>query len=89
MAAIVIYGTGACPYCLRARRLLDGKGVKYTEIRVDLDPTRCREMEARAGRRSVPQIFIGDLHVGGCDDLYALERQGRLDELLSHPVPVK
>lgn len=62
--------------------------MKCTEVCVDLDPARRREMEARAGRRSVPQIFIGDLHVGGWDDLYVLERQGRLDELLSHPLPV-
>ena len=82
MAEIVIYGTQACPYCARARRLLDRKGVKYLEVRVDLDIARRHEMEVRAGRRSVPQIFIGDLHVGGFDDLSVLDQEGSLNALL-------
>ncbi|MDE2089082.1 MAG: glutaredoxin 3 [Gammaproteobacteria bacterium] len=82
MTEIVIYGTQTCPYCARARRLLDRKGVKYIEVRVYLDISRRREMETRAGRNSVPQIFIGDLHVGGFDDLSALDQEGNLDALL-------
>jgi glutaredoxin 3 len=82
MAHITIYSTGYCPYCIRAKALLDSKEVAYEEIRIDLQPMLKREMMARSGRQSVPQIFIDDLHVGGCDDLFALERQARLDPLL-------
>jgi glutaredoxin 3 len=82
MAHITIYSTGYCPYCIRAKALLDSKEVAYEEIRIDLQPLLKREMMARSGRQSVPQIFIDDLHVGGCDDLFALERQARLDPLL-------
>lgn len=89
MTEIVIYGTQTCPYCARARRLLERKGVKYIEIRVDLDAARRREMETRAGRNSVPQIFIGDLHVGGFDDLSVLDQEGNLDALLGLPVRSK
>ena len=89
MTEIVIYGTQTCPYCTRARRLLDRKGVKYIEVRVDLDTARRREMEARAGRNSVPQIFIGDLYVGGFDDLSALDQEGGLDALLGLPAQTK
>jgi glutaredoxin 3 len=79
---VVMYSTGFCPYCIRARLLLKHKGVAYEEIRVDQDPVRRREMERRSRRRTVPQIFIGEFHVGGYDDLAALERRGELDALL-------
>lgn len=81
---IVMYTTEVCPYCVRAKQLLQQKGVQgIEEIRVDLLPERQGEMVARSGRRTVPQIFIGDTHVGGCDDLYALDREGKLDPLLA------
>ena len=79
---IVIYTKLVCPYCVRAKQLLDRKKVTYEEIRVDLDPVRRDEMIERSQRQTVPQIFINDYHVGGCDDLYELDRQGKLDELL-------
>ncbi len=79
---VVMYTTGFCPYCIRARMLLKHKGVTYEEVRVDHDPVRRREMERRSRRRTVPQIFIGEVHVGGYDDLAALERRGELDALL-------
>jgi len=81
MAAITMYATGWCPYCARARALLEHKGATWTEIDTD-DPALRAEMIARTGRRTVPQIFIGDRHVGGCDDLYALDAAGELDPLL-------
>lgn len=78
-----MYSTAVCPYCVRAEALLTRKGVTVTEkIRVDLDPGRRDEMITRTGQRTVPQIFIGDYHVGGCDDLFALDRAGKLDPLL-------
>lgn len=81
--AIRMYATAVCPYCIRAEQLLQRKGVASLEkIRVDLDPARRDEMIELTGRRTVPQIFIGDYHVGGCDDLHALDREGRLDPLL-------
>jgi glutaredoxin 3 len=84
MPRIVMYATAVCPYCVRAEQLLRKKGVTEIEkIRVDLEPERRDEMMAKTGRRSVPQIFIGDFHVGGCDDLHDLDRQGRLDPLLA------
>ncbi|MBL8438503.1 MAG: glutaredoxin 3 [Zoogloeaceae bacterium] len=84
---ILMYATGVCPYCVRAESLLKRKGITAIEkVRIDLDPVRRDEMISRTGRRTVPQIFIGDHHVGGCDDLYALERAGKLDALLqTHP----
>jgi len=82
MKEIIIYTTATCPYCVNAKKLLEKKGAAYREIRVDLDPVLRDEMMARTARRTVPQIFIGELHVGGCDDLYALERDGKLDQLL-------
>ncbi len=85
MPTVVMYSTGFCPYCVRARMLLDRKRVIYTDIRVDLEPELRAEMIQRSGRTSVPQIFIDDFHVGGCDDMYALEQQGRLDPLLCMP----
>ena len=79
---VEVYATPFCPYCMRARDLLERKGVAYAEIRVDRDLEKRREMENRSKRRTVPQIFIGDYHVGGYDDLAALDRTGRLDALL-------
>jgi glutaredoxin 3 len=78
-----MYLTAACPFCQSAERLLAQKGVTDIErVRVDLEPARRGEMMDKSGRRTVPQIWIGERHVGGCDDLYALEREGRLDLLL-------
>ncbi len=82
MAKVIMYSTKFCPYCVRARMLLESKGVDYTDIRVDVERERYSEMIELAGRSSVPQIFIDDDHVGGCDDLYALENQGQLDQKL-------
>lgn len=84
MPAVVIYSSDYCPFCVRAKQLLSRKGVAFTEINVDGQPQLRAEMSRKAGRTSVPQIWIGDTHVGGCDDLYALERAGKLDVLLSH-----
>ena len=78
---VVIYSTGWCPYCSRAKELLESKGVAFEEIDVDARPEARAEMMTRSGRRSVPQIFIGATHVGGCDDLHELEASGRLDTL--------
>ncbi len=80
---IVMYTTRFCPYCVRARRLFDSKQVSYTDIGVDGQPELRAEMTARSGRYTVPQIWVGKHHVGGYDDLALLERQGRLDELLT------
>ena len=81
---VLMYATAACPYCIRAEQLLRAKGVQEIEkIRVDLDPSRRAEMMARTGRRTVPQIYIGTTHVGGCDDLHALNHAGKLDALLA------
>jgi glutaredoxin 3 len=86
MAKVVMYATGVCPYCLQAERLLRAKGVAEIEkIRVDLDPPRRDEMVQRTGRRTVPQIYVGERHVGGYDDLAALDRAGGLDALLAAP----
>ena len=83
MAKVIMYSTGVCPFCLMAERLLKSKGVADIEkIRVDLEPTRRTEMMERTGRRTVPQIYVGDTHVGGFDDLSALDRAGKLDPLL-------
>jgi glutaredoxin 3 len=84
MPKVVIYTTASCPYCIAAKRLLTQKGVTFEEIGVDGDAAGRSKMAERAGgRRTVPQIFIGETHVGGCDDLYALEEAGRLDGLLA------
>lgn len=81
---ITMYSTGVCPYCIQAERLLKAKGVTAIDkVRVDLEPARRDEMVARTGRRTVPQIFIGERHVGGFDDLAALDHAGRLDPLLA------
>jgi glutaredoxin 3 len=82
MAEIIIYSTLTCPYCVRAKSLLDAKQVTYHEIMIDNDPALREEMIAKSGRRTVPQIFINGEAVGGFDDLYALDKSGKLDELL-------
>ena len=81
-AKVVMYATAACPFCQSAERLLREKGAEIEKIRVDLQPERRAEMQQKSGRRTVPQIWIGERHVGGCDDLYALDRAGALDALL-------
>lgn len=85
MPKVEIYTWRFCPFCIRAKQLLDRKGVAYEEYLIDGDEDARDAMVARGsdGRRSVPQVFIDGAHVGGCDDLYALERQGRLDALLA------
>jgi glutaredoxin 3 len=84
-APVKMYGTGFCPFCQMAERLLRAKGVTVIEkIRVDLEPARRAEMIERTGRRTVPQIYVGSTHVGGYDDLAALEHAGKLDALLQN-----
>jgi glutaredoxin 3 len=84
MAKVLMYSTAVCPYCIQAERLLKAKGVaEIDKIRVDLQPEQRVEMMTRTGRRTVPQIYIGDTHVGGFDDLSALDRAGGLDALLA------
>lgn len=81
--AVLMYTTAVCPYCIRAKQLLAARGVSNVEeVRVDLDPDRRDEMMQKTKRRTVPQIFIGDTYVGGCDDLYALDSAGKLQPLL-------
>jgi len=81
---VLMYTTAICPYCIRAKQLLNARGVSaIEEIRVDLDPARRDEMMQKTGLRSVPQIFIGETHVGGCDDLHALDSAGKLLPLLA------
>lgn len=82
MSEIIIYSKDVCPYCVRARMLLQKKGASFTEIKITDDKTKEEMMKKSGGRMSVPQIFIGEKHVGGCDDLYALDAAGKLDELL-------
>ena len=83
MPKIEVYSTAFCPYCVSAKNLLKSKGLEWTEVRVDADPAQREAMLARSGgRRTVPQIFINDQHVGGYDDLVAADRSGRLGELL-------
>lgn len=84
MAKVVMYSSGMCPYCYRAKALLQQKGVAFREISVDMNPQARREMREKAGGvNTVPQIWVGDTHVGGCDDLYALDARGKLDPLLA------
>jgi glutaredoxin 3 len=78
----LMYTTAVCPYCIMAERLLVAKGVVIEKVRIDLEPTRRAEMMEKTGRRTVPQIYIGETHVGGYDDLAALDRAGKLDPLL-------
>ncbi|MGF6168255.1 glutaredoxin 3 [Pseudomonas moraviensis] len=82
MNKVIVYSSDYCPYCSRAKHLLASKGVALEEIKVDGKPQLRAEMTQKAGRTSVPQIWIGAKHIGGCDDLYALERAGKLDALL-------
>ncbi len=83
MAEVIVYSTEICPYCVRAKQLLDSKQIAYQEIRVDLQPELREEMIAKSGRRTVPQIFINGKPIGGCDDLYELNRNGQLDQMLA------
>ncbi|MBJ2241321.1 glutaredoxin 3 [Pseudomonas sp. MF6772] len=82
MSQVVVYSSDYCPYCMRAKQLLQSKKVAFEEIKVDGKPAVRAEMAQKAGRTSVPQIWIGTQHIGGCDDLFALERAGKLDALL-------
>jgi glutaredoxin 3 len=82
MPKVIIYTKDYCPYCYRAKDLLDNKKVSYTEFDVTHDPEKEQEMRERSQRTTVPQIFIDDTHVGGCDDLFALDKSGELDKLL-------
>lgn len=84
MQPVTLYTTPICPFCVAAKRLLDSKGVEYTDFDVMANPELRAEMMQRAhGRHTVPQIFVGDTHVGGCDELHQLERDGKLDPLLA------
>jgi glutaredoxin 3 len=82
MPQVTIYTRPYCPYCIRAVDLLEKKGAPFTEIEAGFDPEKRQEMMRRSGRTTFPQIFIGEQHIGGCDDMMALEREGRLDQLL-------
>jgi glutaredoxin 3 len=82
MQKIIIYTTTYCPYCVRAKALLDRKGYKYEEINAEDDNVRAKMVELAGGRKTVPQIFIGSTHVGGCDDLHAMEAEGKLTPLV-------
>ncbi len=82
MATIIMYSTGYCPYCVKARELLNKKNALFTDIRIDLQPEFREDMITKSNRHTVPQIFINSHHIGGCDDLYALDAQGKLDPLL-------
>ena len=84
--AVVVYVSDWCPYCQRAKQLLASKNVVFSEFNVEDDPKLREEMVARSNRRTVPQIFIGDKHVGGCDDLFELDRRGELDRLIQGTV---
>ena len=83
MAHVTIYTRPFCGYCARALKLLNDKGIAFTEIEAGFDPDKRREMMDRSGRSTFPQIFVGDRHIGGCDDMMALERAGKLDPLLA------
>jgi len=87
MAKVVVYSAGYCGYCVRAKMLLERKAIEFTEIMVDQDPEQRALMEKLSGRRTVPQVFIGERHIGGFDELYRLEREGRLDALLADEQP--
>jgi len=83
MTEVTIYTTKVCPYCVRAKMLLEKKGASYKEIDASDENVRADMIEKAGGKRTVPQIFIGDKHVGGCDELYAIDSEGKLDELLA------
>ena len=80
---VLMYTTQFCPFCIRAKMLLEHKQIAFEEIAVDRDPSKRQEMMTKSGRHTVPQIWIGDTHVGGCDDLFMLERAGQLDGMLA------
>lgn len=82
---VLMYTTAICPYCVAAKNFLKSRGASYTEVRVDIDPARRAEMLARAKRSSVPQMFVGDVHIGGYEELVALDRAGELKPLLENP----
>ncbi len=82
MPKIIIYSKEVCPYCVRAKALLQKKGAAFEEIKITDDKTKQEMIEKSGGRMSVPQIFINEKHIGGCDDLYALDKSGKLDEIL-------
>ncbi len=82
ISKVIMYSTRFCPYCMRARALLKSKGIGFEDIGVDGDPAKRQEMMARSKRYTVPQIWIGETHIGGCDELFQLERRGELDDLL-------
>jgi len=82
MSSITVYSSAMCGYCVAAKNFIKNKGFEYQEVRIDLDPEQRRLMVERAGRTSVPQIFVGDVHVGGYDDLVAMDRRGELQPLL-------
>lgn len=86
MAKVEIYTTQYCPFCVRAKSLLDQRGIAYTEIPVDDDPALRRQMESRSGRHTVPQIFINEISQGGCDDLHRLDQTGELTKLLANSI---
>lgn len=85
MPKVVVYSTNVCPYCVRAKSLLQRKGVDFTEIKIDRDMAQMKQMLEKSQRRTVPQIFIDDFHVGGYDDMAELDAAGKLDELLGIP----
>lgn len=82
MAKVTLYSSRFCPYCTHARRLLEAKGIAYDDLRIDQDPDLQIQLESKSQRRSVPQIFIGDYHVGGFEELCQLDKSGKLDALL-------
>ncbi len=85
MPNVIVYSTNVCPYCVRAKTLLQRKGVAFKEIKVDRDMAQMRQMMEKSQRRTVPQIFIGDYHIGGYDDMAELDAAGKLDKLLGIP----
>ena len=88
MKKVIIYSTSTCPYCIKAKHLLESKGIDYQEVRIDKHPELIAEVVKKSGgQKTVPQIFIDDYHVGGCDDLYAFDKKGRLDSLLDITSP--
>ena len=82
-ARAIVYTMTTCPYCVAAKKLLEKKGVEFEEINLDQQPERWTECEDRSGRRTVPQIFFGERHIGGCDDLQSLNKKGELDKLIA------
>ncbi len=88
MKKIVVYSTSICPYCIKAKKLLESKKVSYQEVQLDKHPELTAEVVKKSGgQKTVPQIFVDDYHIGGCDDLYALDKEGKLDALLGITSP--